>query len=373
MSYIEHFAALRNTADWVVAQFRNKSTNKINGLSFDEALLNQRCRALTIDLIRSDFPGTDKSAIKQVIDDLSPNFCNALLARVSSLVDKYCYLTIAFYQLDSKTLQEIGLPIIMEFIKIMAIASEQDPDNGHIIRAVFSILGASNSFLDKIFYPSGRFKTSMRLFQVPFRQMAQGIKLNSNDDVLLSQEYLNITQLVQSELFLPVVRYGSGMRRGIFYPDADDKINGTYYYYEPHSPFYLKTERTLITQNKITAFCYLSGQDYRNHTSSILSQYGETYLSTYISIVARYNNLQEYVDDLYLAAHNQPCKYNFLEFDRKLYSLNDPLDRLIFQKGKDQNIDVIILTTETGSSRVVTEIYDLRDRTASFDNIYSDV
>jgi hypothetical protein len=55
--------------------------------------------------------------------------------------------------------------------------------------------------------------------------------------------------------------------------------------------------------------------------------------------------------------------------DLELYAQEDDLDQPICIFAKKRNIDILILTHMVGSSQVVTEILDTRDRTDSFKSL----
>jgi len=69
--------------------------------------------------------------------------------------------------------------------------------------------------------------------------------------------YLNLTLSHYDNTLIPIIRYQKGMHGYLTTRKNDKEWCGTFYYFEPDSEYLLKTPKTLITWNKITAYLYI--------------------------------------------------------------------------------------------------------------------
>jgi hypothetical protein len=206
-----------------------------------------------------------------------------------------------------------------------------------------------------------------------------------------------------NELYFPVARYVNGMS-GIYFQKTNteevseprDAFCGTFYYYESDSKYLLRSNKTLVANNKVDACLKLGLSIY-----AIIDIYTEYAKLIYdndvdsrniderskiglksISRDAKLRNLliKEYSynipssvkaeDYLELILNKLIEKDNHLHFDPQYYAFEDILDQGICINAKDDGYDIIVLRFMTGQNRIVSEIYDTRYRQISYSNIY---
>lgn len=215
----------------------------------------------------------------------------------------------------------------------------------------------------KMLYKSGRPKTDMKIFK-PHKLI----------DTASS--------------YLPVARYSSGMKRGLFFGDKPDTVCGTFYYLEIESDTYLKYDSILKAKNKVIAAIVMSkilrriGEDDMAHnlyelieksfeednklkkwTYYLLNGENEQFndILTYTpSEIKRltgfkgskfYNSLYEY--------NKLPNKKMYYG-NRWLYASEDDFDQEICYAAKLLGYDIILLTHMPGSTQIVSEVLDTR-------------
>jgi hypothetical protein len=209
-----------------------------------------------------------------------------------------------------------------------------------------------------------------------------------------------------NELYFPVARYVNGMSGIYFYKtniDIDNQVSepkdtfcGTFYYYEPDSKYLLRSNKTLVANNKVDACLRLGLNIYA--IIDIYTEYAKLMYDTSvdnsnidekskiglksISRDAKLRDLlvREYSyniplgmkaeDYLEIILNNLIEKNNHLHFDPQYYAFEDILDQGICINAKDNGYDIIVLKFMTGQNRIVSEIYDTRYRQISYSNIY---
>lgn len=165
-------------------------------------------------------------------------------------------------------------------------------------------------------------------------------------------------------LLIPVVRYQQGMSRGIYFSETSKKICGTYYYFEPASDYYLKCSTLFIAVNKMTAYFTLVEGTEREKEAKELSL--DIINSAYFDYKEPTSGKK--VKDIFdqMLVGNEKV----LEWNEDMYAKEDKFDQPLCQVAKNKGLEVVILSAMTGTSRVVTEILDTRDRSISFSSIY---
>jgi len=249
-------------------------------------------------------------------------------------------------------------------------------------------IGISDDFIFQVlFYRSGRPKVNIVSYQ-------KAISVNPK---IYPPEFLNyvVPAVTSPELsylcdapeglhqrvLVPVVRYQTGMHGYLTVPSEEEKTwCGTFYYFEPDSPFLLFAPRILITWNKISA-CLDLGLSFEEVLEPLYQEMtarkdldeddqpidiypnnigysvpGKTRREQWIEVVKGYQNQNSSLID--------PLKH--IPF---LYAAEDIYDQILCQAAIKQGIDVIILKYMTGETRVVSEVLDSRDRKTSFEDV----
>ena len=251
-------------------------------------------------------------------------------------------------------------------------------------------------------YSSKRPKTTMPFIGIPEpinRQLVPLDELITVDDV--------------DNYYCPVVRYGSGMSGTYYLAETEEQFCGTFYYLEPESEYLLRFGSYKVYRNKYSAFMDLitipnaldnwaksDPEKYEffeanrrlleNFRSSFAYNFIETALLPLLdkSIYKNMDDIRqgyiEYIKD------GKPLKTKFgIDIDPEtnigpneqgemiyhtwLYASEDDYDQPICNLARGLDIDVIILTTMAGKTRVVTEVLDTRPRDISYKNIFLDV
>jgi len=229
-------------------------------------------------------------------------------------------------------------------------------------------------FKTKLLYQSGRPKSDMNTMVnlIPSKLPDLDI-IPPSTDVLVHTSLLDITSIYEKKCLFPVIRYGK-KDKGMYMSDKKSEYCGKFYYYEPGSNIYLESNKTLFSQNKFTAMLKLYGYKVTldsmrysldNHGKFATDKNSIEYLSIgeYLCGIifnGKYKNAKDFLDDM------NDGKYNFREYNSKLYAVEDRFDQLLCRAGKEQGIDVMVFTMMTGTSRLVSEILDVRSNTYKY-------
>lgn len=202
---------------------------------------------------------------------------------------------------------------------------------------------------EKLIYPSGRPRTDMRLFLSNVPTTRRLNNLFPHDDILVGSEYRNDVYIIDVPVSIPIVRYAKNTEQGTYYDlNRKEKYCGTFYYYEPGSSFYLNSEKTLVAPNKLMALFRLTNR------------------KTIIEIIEKSKISPDNSDELKSMLEDG---YNFEEYDRNLYAVEDIFDQKLCEEVDRQGYDVVLLTLMTGKNRLVSEVLDVRMRSESFKSI----
>jgi hypothetical protein len=337
-----------------------------------------------------------------------------------------------------QALERVGKSKLAEFVR----SHEADPKGAVLTAQRLKQAGIPNDIIETYFlFPSGRPRTQMRFIPRTMKSFDPRTYLTLRSDaekIRVSLDWWNKTITLDQELFLPVIRYQQGMGGSLYFnQNTTTKYCGTFYYFEPSSSYYLRSHKTLITPNKLTAIYHLwrlrpgsiidldsladlrasirhivgtwlrwTGQRSTDPTPPELTEslrelgiqdrhplseaaakyYNDTILLFVIAaIYFRQSIVQEgpeaagYPD---YANTNNPVAgweqwirdayYGRLDFTWSdwMYATEDWFDLQICAAGQRDHYDVIVLTAMTGATRLVSEVYDVRNREVSFDNIY---
>jgi hypothetical protein len=195
---------------------------------------------------------------------------------------------------------------------------------------------------------------------------------------------------------IPVIRYQEGMS-GMYWgkSDPDQKFCGTFFYFEPDSDSHLLTTKLLVAKNKFNA-CKLVGISvgklYDMYLSNwILGSYGDLIKLIFIEFLKdewiqsdtglepTHTNQLRWVRQFVRILYNGELEpvdkavgwiFDFDTHYRELYAFEDPLDQLLCDEAKAMGIDTILLTRMTGSTRLVSEVLDMRDRKTMFKQMW---
>lgn len=244
-----------------------------------------------------------------------------------------------------------------------------------------------------VYKGSKRPKTDMDIFRSPL-SITMDRNLIVDNKVNIDGEIWNV---------IPVTRYGSGMSRGMYHLEEDYEKNvnieteyvdisysededrngdiekeycGKFYYYEPESSVFLayKTSRTYF--NKTDALIKL-GEEYddeyinpefidpnlRMHMNGELPPDLMMTPIEYAKLVLKLRPEYEQMDGgpyPVSRAKKLPQIPHYIASKFNLYAIEDEHDQELCEVGKENNIQVIILTNMVGSHQVVTEILDTR-------------
>lgn len=252
-------------------------------------------------------------------------------------------------------------------------------------------LDYSDDFINNILlYPSGRPKQD--LFEVTRVKK----KNRTNEICILGLQFPHyIADLSNGEYhqttYFPVVRYQKGMS-GIYTSSykKDREYCGTFYYFEPDSPYYLECQSCLSTKNKVTAAMELGYtleeivDIYVNYFTEYIddSARGNTDLETYVNELTNSEKIKYYFEFIRNIDIGETNGYQFLRwwldglinnmplrFQAKYYAFEDVLDQYICNEATNKKIEVILLKYMTGGNRVVSEVLDTRTRKQSFNSI----
>jgi len=172
---------------------------------------------------------------------------------------------------------------------------------------------------------------------------------------------------------IPVVRYSSGMKRGLFYGECDNCC-GTYYYLESESKTLLGYNTSATFRNKAEAYIALIGNT-KYHADAIIfdrNQYNDDLMYTPLEIydLFKRKGINSYIDKFsYEDIIKLPQRKRYLGHWLHLYAVEDGLDTDLCKAAAAKGIDILIFTHMTGSYQVVSELVDTRERITSFEHL----
>lgn len=258
-----------------------------------------------------------------------------------------------------------------------SVMAEKTVNNFELIPDLLSLMQALNLDSKSLFYPSNRPKTDMRdIHTIKERKKIDKEKIYPSSHVLVGEQYLNITEVIEGQVDIPVARYGSAIS-GLYRKEVltSKSFCGKFYYYEPDSQIYLRSYRTLITPNKLTAMVHLFGIDttVRYIAASITvdglvslksNQLSSNQLYRPLALPSEYfgcyisNNWKEVLEMMTNGT------FDFLKFYPGFYAKEDKFDQIICKKSE---YDTIVFTSMTGKTRIVSEVLDIR---GNYDNLF---
>lgn len=264
----------------------------------------------------------------------------------------------------------------------------ETPSDAFLINPKLKQVGFNPEFVNEIlFYKSGRPKLDMTKYLDYFKINPKHYEF----PILVKYKnpnyfICNVNDGLYNNGYIPIIRYQKGMggylTTGGKY--EEEKFCGTFYYYEPDSPYFLYGKTILVTWNKITA-CFDIGIDFETIYEKIYSV-----MKTRIDITendeeipANPNNIgfkvkgqtpEEQWKEVIKGYQLKDINYLGLEDNllhiSPLYAAEDALDQLLCLETKKKNIDLVIIKYMTGSTRIVSEVLDSRTRRESFSNIW---
>lgn len=243
-------------------------------------------------------------------------------------------------------------------------------------------LGFSEHFINKVLlYQSGRPKVDMTNLLPSFKyyppEWRSLIIPHFTDSLFWVADCQNG---IFNNTIIPVIRYQTGMHGYLTTPQKGSYC-GTFYYYEPDSPYLLYSETTLVTTNKITACLelglsveWIANRLEDNSKHNIVLYYdedGEEYEIEYTPKNVGFNvsgsKSEQWIELINQYKNNN---INSLIHYQYLYALEDTFDQIICVLAHNRNINTILLKNMTGETRVVSEVLDVRSRVESYNNIY---
>lgn len=249
----------------------------------------------------------------------------------------------------------------------------------------YGLLGLSNEFINRLIYSSGRPRVDFKPYLDDFNLQARFQKIHAYEYVLRPSTVLPLTVADPPDglllnIYVPINRYQVGMAGYLTCATSESQgqcFCGTFYYYEPESPFLLYAPRALVSWNKITA-CLDLGLDFHTVYEILYTARQE-----WIIITEADEELEGYPTNMGFAVEGATKEEQWQNVVRayetraldptvhlpNMYAAEDGFDQLLCQRAQAQHIDMVILKYMTGETRVVTEILDTRDRKTSFENI----
>ena len=177
-------------------------------------------------------------------------------------------------------------------------------------------------------------------------------------------------------LYLPIVRY-----RSLYHKlNPEDRTCGTFYFYEPDSDNFINLGNVLVAANKIHATLLLE----KSNNISISNSRINIILKEISKFLKKWKDVG--IDKMemfsYLIPNEKDDKLNIIKesynilyetkntyIGGKIMGTFDGLDYDICKLAREQDYDTVLLQREPGEYRTVTEIYDVRPRNESFNNI----
>ncbi len=227
-------------------------------------------------------------------------------------------------------------------------------------------------------YPSLRPITDMRLFKTP----ACGFY----DEFLLDKERLEVLCHEGFRSYVPVTRYSKGMSRGLYYNSKGKRpYTGTFYYLECSSSTLLTfdKERMREYKNKYEAaldMCPAALDGAFNASpwhKKFLSNPNQTTVPDDLMLTPKelIKVSREVESESFMIMESRvqkrlvdivPQTKEYAGVVLGLFALEDALDEDLFFAAKKADIDILVFRNMVGSRKVVSEVFDIRDREKSF-------
>jgi hypothetical protein len=209
-------------------------------------------------------------------------------------------------------------------------------------------------------------------------------KIDRGNDIVIKKSDFNINQkcfcldynngVYQNTMYIPIIRYGKSENEGFYGKGEIKNSNFTWYYLEPDSKIYLKSDKTLITKNKVTAIIDLFRMRSDLDPNILFEFLSNIYINIYGDQPSDINKFEKDLkNEKYIHIGQGVNNYFELDDGGLLFSGGklDYLDPYITEFCRDVNIDVVILTHQSGNSgRLVSECVDSRNRKISYNNLF---
>lgn len=248
----------------------------------------------------------------------------------------------------------------------------------------------------RLIYPrSSRAKTSMKTLGI-IPKIHSSIINNFADFELDKSCFCSLHPLGQllTPTYIPVTRYGKSSTYGFYGQTRIIGAGFTWYYLEPDSQFFLLSNKTFVSANKIHAFLNLFDKDKLNNYKS-LNRYTAEFrfykniseiLDRVLKDIREYQNTISFSNDelieLYSKLEEVVIDNNWTNYFRNIDTKEiyekfemgylDYLDKIIGDLSRNNGYDALIMTRQPGNyGRLVSECLDVRPRKVSFDNIYT--
>lgn len=270
------------------------------------------------------------------------------------------------------------ISILNEFKPTLAkavIALQTYPDKKPQILELLYKAGFTDKTSKILFYKSGRPRTDMNAIikSVPTLYIKEWETTKFSDPLIPDYNWLNKTFILENKILIPVIRYALGMERGLYYTESSKSFCGTFFYLENDSDIYIKSERTLVTPNKLTAYIYLYGKN--NLLSYIEHDHNKYGNVTDDESDVQFPKWEKYLKDLYgineefKNGSNQFPKRDFSVFNLFSYGIEDTFDQPICNEARKQQFDIILLTTMTAHDRIISEVLATKGRNTVLEDL----
>lgn len=332
-----------------------------------------------------------------VINKLGKKSVDDILHEYQKFGNRFGY---GYSRLYKELVDFVNQPEFIEFIKDMQKYTTNppwfdllegflvaDPENRKNAIEGYPALGLSEDFIKLLFYSSGRPRVNLKPYLDAVHVNPRFQTIEPYEYVLQPSTVLPLTVAdppdgILLNVYMPVNRYQLGMSG--YYTTINEENKGktwcgTFYYYEPDSPFILYAPKVLVSWNKITA-CLDLGMDFEDVFDILYNSRKDWIVGEDVTpdpIKDGYpNNMGFQVEGVtkeeqwrnvvkgYQSRSLDPTKHM-----SNMYAAEDEYDQYLCELARDNGIDVVILKYMTGETRVVSEILDTRDRVSSFENI----
>ena len=261
-----------------------------------------------------------------------------------------------------------GVPLSQALAQL-GVPPETTSDSSYLVNNLRR-LGVSDDFIiNYVLYPSLRPRTDMPFIPRPLPTVMLSptdIRARANDVIpgIVDSHLLLQQRIIKQVMYIPVTRYQELELYSSAYYFGGEDYCGTFYYFEPSSGYYLRSNRTLVAPNKILALRVLRRQQgvpppAIMAEAKALLQWHKTSLPANTDDEQWINNL---LTDMFSGDYN--FKYN-----PSLYAKEDGFDQPLCIAMRSMQVDCALLTLMTGSTFVVSEILDARPRQESFRNV----
>lgn len=230
--------------------------------------------------------------------------------------------------------------------------AEETGDISHAIDLLWLYYFDTDILRKKLLYSSGRPRTTMKNF--PIRTVQNIVFPLDQSGIITSYDMTHKFRVIDETISIPVTRYGT-IETGMFYTNVSpEKQCGTFYYFEPESPFYLTSRKTLIALNKVMATFHL--WNYEDMVKFV-----------------RKNCKDYFTDNAYmleiLDMIDKSPSFYYKRYEQ-IAGGDAGFDQILCNLAREKGFDVVVIGRAAGKHTYDNiEIMDVRDRNVSYQNL----